>query len=68
MPARLRDIIAHVARFEVEVEKPSSGSHYKFKKAGFRTYPIASHNGERGEIDDVYVRKICKHFGIPELK
>ena len=65
MPARLREIIAICAeRYGITVEKPSSGSHWKCKRDGCRTYPIPAHNGERSEIPDQYIRALCRNFGI----
>jgi hypothetical protein len=46
------------------VSRPNRGSHWLAKKAGFRTYPIPAHNGEKTEIPDVYIRGFCRNFGI----
>lgn len=64
MPARLSRIIAAAAHFGVGVSRPNRGSHWLAKKAGFRTYPIPAHNGEKTEIPDVYIRGFCRNFGI----
>lgn len=31
---------------------------------GERTYPIPAHNGEKTEIDDVYINEFCDQYGI----
>jgi len=52
------------ARYGIEVLRPSRGSHWLAKKPGFRTYPIPAHNAERTEVSDVYIRGLCRNFGI----
>ncbi len=52
------------AKRGIEIEKPSSGSHWKAKRPGSGTYPVPASNGERTEIDDKYIRGLCRHFGI----
>lgn len=64
MPARLKRIIAVAAEYGIAFSPPSSGSHWKAKKDGFRTYPVPAHNGERTEISDPYIRGLCRNFGI----
>jgi hypothetical protein len=64
MPARLRALIAICAQFAIEVEPPKGSSHWKAKKAGFRTFPIPAHNAERTEISDSYIRALCRNFGL----
>ena len=67
MPARLRDLARALRQFDVEVEKPRSGSHWKAR--GHRdgqpvTYPIPAHNADHTEIGDEYVRGVCRAYGI----
>jgi hypothetical protein len=51
--------------YGVVVETATGGSsHYKAKRAGARTYPLAAHNGEKTELDDKYLKKLCANFGI----
>lgn len=64
MPARLSDIVRVLKDYEVAVEKPSSGSHWKATKEGSPTYPIPAHNAGKSEIDDKYIKKLCANFGI----
>lgn len=70
MATRLRDLIRALMALGVEVVPPSSGSHWKAKKAGSRTFPLPAHNGERTEMDDHYLRSMCRCLGIDlaELK
>jgi hypothetical protein len=70
MPARLRDLARALASFGIDVDMPSAGSHWKARKEGFGVYPIPAHNGPKSEIGDVYLRGVCRHFGIElaELK
>jgi hypothetical protein len=64
MPARFREIEKAAAAFGIRAEKPGHGKHWKFRKDGFRTYPVPAHNGERTEIDDCYVKGLCRNFQI----
>ncbi len=64
MPARLRDLMRIAAHFEVVIEPPAGGSHYKARRPGCRVYPIPAHNGERTQIPDEYIRGLCRNFGI----
>jgi predicted RNA binding protein YcfA (HicA-like mRNA interferase family) len=64
MAARLHDILRVAATFGIRAEKPGRGSHWKFRKDGFRTYPVPAHNGEKAEIDDRYLKGLCRNFQI----
>jgi|HubBroStandDraft_6_1064221.scaffolds.fasta_scaffold1437747_2 hypothetical protein len=64
MPARLRDLVATLRTMGVEVETPKSGSHFVARKPGCRPYPIPAHNGLKSEIEDKYIRALCRNFGI----
>jgi hypothetical protein len=65
MPARVREIIAVCAAFGILVEKPKGGgSHWKAKRDGCRTFPIPASNAERTEIDDKYIRALCRNFDL----
>ena len=51
--ARLSRVIAALRQFDVAVEKPAGGgSHWKCKKAGYRTYPLVGHNGTKSKQTD----------------
>lgn len=63
MPARLSAIERALKSFGITVEKPGSGSHWKAKR-GSVTYTIPAHNGARSEIGDVYLKGVCRAFGI----
>jgi hypothetical protein len=66
LPARLAAIVRAATRLGVSVDRPSTGSHWKFQREGFRVYPIPAHNGERSEISDKYIRAMCRALGIDE--
>lgn len=57
-------MIAVAAEYGITFSRPSSGSHWKAKKDGYRTYPVPAHNGERTEISDQYIRGLCRNFGL----
>jgi len=71
VPARLRDLVRVLASFGITVEPPrGGGSHWKATGPDGTIYMIPAHNAERTELSDVYVRKVCRTFGIDydELK
>ncbi len=51
-------------------EPPNSGSHWKFFNPAGEVYPISAHNGLKEEIPYLYVRRLCRAFGLDydELK
>ena len=64
MAKRLANIKKRAADYGVDLVKPRRGSHWKFRRAKDGSYPVPAHNGLRTEIDDVYIRGLCNHFGI----
>jgi hypothetical protein len=67
VPARLRDLVRVLAELGIRVEPPrGGGSHWKATAADGTTFPLPAHNGERTELSDVYVRKLCRAFGLDE--
>lgn len=68
MPMRLGDLADRLKSHGVKLERPSSGSHWKFVGPGGRTYPVPAHNGLRTELPDVYVRGAHRAFGIAYSK
>ncbi len=65
MPARLSDIARACAALGIEVEKPKTGSHWKARLGG-TVFPIPAGNAGKTEIPDLYIRKLCRCFGIDE--
>ena len=49
--------------YGIRVEPPRSGSHWKAWNDQV-SYRIPAHNGLKEEISDVYLRKLCKTFGL----
>jgi hypothetical protein len=71
VPARLFALARVLAQFGVDVRPPTGGgSHWRAGRADGRSYRIPAHNGERTEINDKYIRGLCREFGIDyaELK
>lgn len=66
MPARMGDIVRAARRMGVEVEEGHATSHWKFRRDGYRPYPIPAHNGVKQEISDKYIRAMCRSLGITE--
>lgn len=67
MPARLRDIARVFEALGGSVEKPKKGSHWKASKDGV-VYPLPCHNGDRSELSDMYIRGLCRCFGLDEAE
>lgn len=66
MPARLGDIVRALGSLGVRVDEPSKGSHWKAQKAGCRVYTLPAHNGKKTQIDDKYIRAMCRSLGLDE--
>ncbi len=68
MPARLRDIVRVLASFGVTVAP--GARHFHARNAQGLFFAVPAHNGLKTEIPDVYLRAICRTFGIDfaELK
>lgn len=62
---RLADLKRALQAYEIELHKPSTGSHWKFKKQGFGAVPVPA-RGERDMVPPEYVKNICESFGIKE--
>ena len=65
MALRLGELQRRLAGEGIRVEKPRSGSHWKATK-GSVIYPIPAHNGLRTEIDNNYLRALCRRFGLAD--
>ncbi len=64
MPARFRDIKRALSGFAITAEPPASGSHWKLRDQTGKVYTLPCHNGERSEISDVYLKALCRTFGL----
>lgn len=67
MPARLSVLIRNARRLGCDVDKPRSGSHWRFFFLD-RMYPVPAHNGPRTEIPDVYIRGLASFIGVSEAE
>ncbi len=71
MPAKFRDIIRVLREYDVQVQEPSKGSHWRAlgtRNGRPTSYPIPAHNGPKTEISDVYIRGACRAFGLSETE
>lgn len=66
MPMRLFDLEQWLKDYAVDVT--TGTRHFQARKEGFSMFPIPAHNGRKSEIDDKYLRALCKHFGIDPKK
>ena len=65
MPARFREVVLALKLCGVEaMVRKGKGSHVVLRNAAGNTYPVSLHNGDRTELSDVYLRGICKKFGL----
>jgi hypothetical protein len=65
MPARFREIAKALKRAGVAVvQRPGKGSHVVLRNASGSTYPLSLNNGDKTELSDVYIRSLCKRFGL----
>ena len=66
MPVRAKKLSAALSHFGVVVTAPKAGgSHWIARRLG-TVYPIPCHNGPKTELSDVYIRGVCRAFGIDE--
>jgi hypothetical protein len=64
LPARFRDIKRVLVSLGFTVVAPSSGSHWKIRDKAGKVYPLPCPNGERSEISDVYLKGLCRTYGL----
>lgn len=64
MPARFRDLQRALEALGLVVTVADGTSHWKVVGPNGKTYPIPAHNGLKTEIADVYIRGVCRCFGI----
>ena len=62
--ARLNRVAKAVESLGCSVTKPKRGSHWKVSKEGHRPYTLPASNGKRTDIDDNYIRGLCRNFGF----
>lgn len=63
MPSRLRNIKRALEARHISVEEPPKGSHWKATD-GQTSYIIPCHNGLKSDVPDVYIRALCRAFGL----
>lgn len=64
MPMRLRELKKRLAQNGVTFEKPKRGSHYKVRRDGCRPYTLPCPNGDRTELDDRYLKALCRNLNL----
>lgn len=65
MPARFREILPALRACGIEgYLRTGKGSHCILYDGKNRAYTVTLHNGDKSEISDVYLRGICRAFGI----
>jgi len=65
VPARLANLVRALKQLGVAVNEPSKGSHRRATRGG-ELFTIPAHNGLKTEIDDKYIRALCRKFGLDE--
>jgi len=64
LPASFSDIKRAAQEFGIAAEKPTRGSHWKLRDVTGKAYPLPCPNGERSELSDVYIKGLCRAFGL----
>jgi hypothetical protein len=64
MGVRLRDLQRALAKFQVEVTEPKKGSHWHARGPNGMSYQLPCHNGLKTELDDKYIRGMCRQLDI----
>jgi len=62
MPMRLRELEQWLKQHGVTVSPGSR--HFHARKEGYEVFPIPAHNAGKSEINNIYLRRLCKHFDI----
>ena len=66
MPARfwaIRRALRTYSSLHLE-ERPGKGSHTVIRDQQGRTYVLTLHRGEHSDVSDVYIRGLCRAFGL----
>lgn len=67
MGLRYDQLVAVLTRKYGVTVKGGSGSHRILTRPGAeRPYPLQAHNGDKSEIPEYYLKKLCPLFGIDE--
>lgn len=65
MPIRAGELKKRLEELGFSFEAASGGgSHFKIKREGQRTVPLALHNGLREELSDLLLRKLARQLGL----
>ncbi|GMV44040.1 MAG: hypothetical protein AMXMBFR64_57560 [Myxococcales bacterium] len=65
MPYRLRDVKRHLEARGVAVVEAGGRHPYRAERDG-KVYPIPAHNGLKSELADVFIRGVCRCFGLDQ--
>ena len=65
MPARLSRVRRALLALGIQVITPTRGSHWKAERDG-KAFPLPAHNAEKTELDDRYIKALCRCFGLDE--
>ena len=65
MPARFREVLHAMKACGVTAyQRAGKGSHVVLSDGHGNAYALSLHNGDRSMLSDVYLRGICRTFGI----
>ncbi len=65
MPARYKRVKKALRELRISVaERPGKGSHAVLDDGKGHAYTLPLHHGERTELSDVYLRALCRAFGV----
>ena len=62
---RLQEIARRAKAFGFQIEKPTSGSHWKLRRiSDGKMYPIPAHNGLKTEVRSIYLDGFLRFAGL----
>jgi len=65
VPIRASELKRRLESFGFSFEEATGGgSHFKIKRAGQRTVPLALHNGLKDEISNKLLKKLARQLGL----
>ncbi len=63
MPLRLSELRKRFGKFGVEFADDGTKHPYRFTRDGYSVFPLKAHNGLKSQISDLYIDRLCRHFG-----
>jgi len=69
MPARYKKVVKALRKLGIEiVERSGKGSHAVLDDGKGHTYVLPLHHGKSTELSDIYLRGLCRAFGVADFE